>query len=480
MKMEYEPILKQMQRLVMTTESRQSLAILQMPFMELQTYVSQQMLDYCVLEQQDISEEEGLGEEAPGDEVSFDVLETKSPNEKVDKSWEEYLSDAVQNEETDGESGKPYEAFMKGGLSLQDHLLFQLHVSSTSSWEEQIGTFLIGNIDDDGYLRCETDDAVKTLSADPEAVKQLLTLIQTFDPPGVGARNLRECLQLQLDILRSNRTEPFLDKYYTLTSLIIENHLQDLAEGRLAKIANRLKKTVQDIQNAFEIIRRLDPKPGKNFGSLNDLRYIIPDIAVKKVGTDYVIIVNETSNVRLKINSFYRRILAGEEKADQEAINFLKEKFNSALWLIKCIEHRRLTLYKITEAIVNFQKGFFEAGPKHLKPLTLREVAETVGLHESTVSRATAGKYIETPKGIFLLKYFFTTRLDTVSGDAMSSVSVKKLIKEIVEREDPKIPLSDQKLTDILKDTGIMVSRRTVTKYREEMMIPSSNRRRRY
>lgn len=478
MRLEYEPILKQMQRLVLTMESRQSLAILQMPFIELQAYISQQLQDYCLLEQQDDLENENAREESPEDQFS---VETGSTKEKYEKSWEEYLSDLSQTDENDGTfEEKRREISIGEEITLQDHLLFQLHLASKTPRDQLIGTFLIGNIDDDGYLRFEVEEAAKTLNVDSEAILGLLNIVQTFEPPGVGARNLKECLLLQLKTQADFYHDSTTAQLYSLTVAIIENHLNDLAEGKLSKISIKLKSPVQDIQKALEIIRRLDPKPGKNFGSLTNFTNIMPDVIVKKVGPDYAVIVNETPTVKLKINSFYRRIIAGEEKADQETVNFLKGKLNSALWLIKCIEHRRMTLYKITEAIVELQRGFFEKGPQDLKPLTLREVAEKVGLHESTVSRATAGKYMETPKGIFSLKYFFNARLDTLSGEAMSSVSVKKLIKEIIDRENSKSPYSDQKIAEILLNKGIMISRRTVAKYREEMMIPPSSRRRRY
>lgn len=279
-----------------------------------------------------------------------------------------------------------------------------------------------------------------------------------------------ECLLLQADALNIQNN---------LLRKIIENHLHDLGAGRQQKIAKELEVSVREIQKAADILKTLDPKPGRRFGSNHDVRYVVPDVSVEKVDDQYVVLVNDTSTPRLGINPAYRRVLYGMND-DEETKKFVENKLNSASWLIKSIEQRRITLYKVANCLVELQRDFLDHGIRHLKPLNLKQVADIVGLHESTISRATSNKYMQTPQGVFEMKFFFTSGVDAVTGTMVSSQSVKKQIRGLFDGEDAKKPLSDQRIADILLGKGINISRRTVAKYRDEMGVPAACKRRRY
>jgi RNA polymerase sigma-54 factor len=311
------------------------------------------------------------------------------------------------------------------------------------------------------------------MNEDAVEVEKVLRLIQTFDPVGVGARNLSECLMIQL------KEKGIQDKN---AYIVAEKYLEDVATNKIQKIAKELHITVNRVQSICDIIKMLEPKPSRGFIVDSDnIRYIVPDVTIEKVGDDYVIIVNDSNFPMLMISDYYKKMLDNID--DKEANKFLVDKLNSSMWLIKSIEQRRTTLYKVVESIIKFQRKFFDEGYSSLKPLVLKAVADDIGMHESTVSRATNGKYVQTPRGIFELKYFFSSSLGN-SGDSeaegVSSTSVKTKIQDLINKEDPKKPLSDQKIADILIDEGINISRRTVAKYRDEMMISSSSMRRRF
>ena len=296
-----------------------------------------------------------------------------------------------------------------------------------------------------------------------------MRIIQSFEPAGVGARNLQECLMIQVE--QRNIQTPKIKEF-------IQNHLKDLAEARYSKIAEALGISLTEVQELKDIVLTLDPKPGRNFSSVNDTQYIVPDATVKKVDDEYVVIMNDTITPRLSINAYYRSLLSVEN--NESISKFLTHRLDSALWLIKSIEQRRQTLYNVIKSIVEVQREFLDYGITYLKPLTLKNIADKIGVHESTVSRAVNGKYVQTPRGVFELKFFFKNGLDNINGSATSSESIKKMIKEMVASENPYRPLSDQKLADLLKKKGIIISRRTVAKYREEIGIPSSAKRKRY
>ncbi|MDA8212264.1 MAG: RNA polymerase factor sigma-54 [Clostridia bacterium] len=459
--------LEQTQKLIMTPELRQAITILQLSAMELAEYIEQELLENPVLEKKEEAEK-GEQEEATADE-------NREREDKFDIDWQEYFQDRSDLGYTQRErGGEPeqfgFENFLSQAPSLQETLLTQLSLTNLSKAERKIGEYIIGNIDEHGYLTCTLEESTTGLDIQPEQAEKVLNVIQTFDPPGVGARNLVECLLLQVDSL--NIENKFL-------RTLIKHYLPDLAEGRVQKIAKDLDATVQDIQEAADILKTLDPKPGRKFGSPHDVRYVIPDVVVERVEGQYIVLVNDTSAPRLGINSTYRSVLSGAQ-ADEEAKKFVESKLNSASWLIKSIEQRRLTLYKVANCLVELQKDFLEHGIRYLKPLNLKQVAEIVGMHESTISRATSNKYIQTPKGVFEMKYFFSSGVDDVTGTMISSQSIKRMIRDLVEAEDPKKPLSDQRIGDILVSKGLNISRRTVAKYRDEIGIQAAGKRRRY
>ena len=456
MRMSYTLNLQQTQKLIMTPELRQAITILQLGMLDLTQYIREEVTQNPVLE---------LKEDAPEE----DAAQTDGRDEP---DWIEYFSDCSDLgyvRPVRDDDRLPFDRFKQKDPTLHEHLTWQLCLAPLSDREREIGEFLIGNIDDNGYLCCTLEDVSAYFGIGKREVEEVLEVIQTFDPVGVGARNLRECLTIQIDYLGCT------DR---LVRGIVDSYLEDLAAGRLSRIAEGLGCSVRDVQRAADLIRTLDPKPGRRYAGSGDTNYIIPDIIVERVCGEYVIIVNDALLPRLSINHYYRKLL--KEGKDSETKRFLENRLNSALWLLRSIEQRRLTLYRVMESIVKIQKDYFDYGPRCLKPMTLRQVAEMVGVHESTVSRAVANKYVQTPHGVTAVRDFFNSGLSNSAGESVSSTAIKRMLRELIASEDPSNPLSDQKIAALFAKRGISISRRTVTKYREEIGICSSNKRRRY
>jgi RNA polymerase sigma-54 factor len=339
-----------------------------------------------------------------------------------------------------------------------------------------VGLFLIGNIDEEGYLRCQLEEAMAETQADRAVVERVLSLIQSFDPTGVGARDLCECLLIQV---RSLGLEG------SLVEMVVSDYLPKLeAQGaaHITDIAKELVKTLnlsaEEINMTLRILRNLDPKPGLRF-SQEPSEVIIPDVIVLKVGNDYQVFLNDEGIPRLRISSAYRRMIRGGQMGEPEAKHYLEDKLRSAVWLVRSIEQRRQTLYKVAASIVQFQREFLDHGLAYMKPLVLKDVAEDIGMHESTVSRVTTSKYMHTEQGIFELKYFFHSGIESYGGETMSSLTVKDRIKRLVAAEDPAKPLTDQHIVEILAGETVKIARRTVTKYRRELRLPPASRRKR-
>ena len=455
--------LEQTQKLIMTPELRQAITVLQLSSVELTEYVEQQVMENPLLE---VKEQEQERSEDPPQEKREQDLE-----------WVEYFQDrsdlglSPNRGQREVIEQPNYEQFVTQAPTLAEHLNFQLSLISVSGEIKKIVQYLIGNLDARGYVGISLEEAAEQLKVEQEKLEQSIKILQNFDPPGVGARNLQECLHIQLDLLAE--ANPIVRR-------LVDDFLPDLASGRLAKIATQLNVSPLEIQRAADIVKTLEPKPGRNFSQQNDTRYIVPDVVVEKVEGEYVILVNDVAVPRLTINNTYRNVLAQNSTADQNTKQFVEEKLNAAAWLIRSIEQRRLTLYKVANCLVELQRDFLDYGVKHLKPLNLKKVADIVGVHESTVSRATSNKYIQTPQGVFEMKYFFSTGLSGSSGNQVSAESLKKVLQEIIQEEDTANPLSDQKITELFDQRGVKISRRTVTKYRDELGIPSTNRRKRY
>lgn len=458
MRMDYGLKLEMQQKLVMTPQLRQAIAILQLSSMELSEMVEQELLENPVLEMEEKQPVEVSEEEATDNHIKeyFD--------------WSDYFNDGIDAgySTSSCEEKAPFTAFVSAGSTLHEHLEFQLHLTVLNDSFRDVGGYLIGCIDDNGYLCGSVDEAAEKLGVGAGTVAEVLKVIQTFDPPGVGARNLRECLAIQVEQKGPGDS---------LVIAIIDKYLDEVAAGHYKNIAEHLGCTPHEIQQAVDFIRTLDPKPGRAFDGGEQPCYIIPDVTIERVNGNYVIIINDSNIPNLTINPYYRRIA---READGEAKKFVEGRLNAAVWLIKSIEQRRRTLYNVVETIVDIQRDFFDHGPKYLKPLTMKKVADRLEIHESTVSRAIANKYADTPHGLFSLRAFFSAGLQGSDGVSLSAATVKRDIKEMVAQEDPGQPLSDQAIAEILIGRGVTVSRRTVAKYREELGIQSSGKRKRY
>lgn len=455
MGMAFSLTLEQNQKLVMTQELRQAITILQLSNQELLDYVEEELKENPVLE---LREEEVRPEAPP-----------------VDKDWAAYLDEGGESGYAAGafsrEEAPAWENFISRETTLAEHLANEWRLAARTQEEKRIGFFIIGNLDEHGYLRCSVAEIARALGVPRFQVLRVLRGIQRLDPPGVGARSLEECLLLQARAL-GRLTAP--------VRRVIQFYLRDLAEGRLSRVAADLGLSLSELQSIRDFIRTLDPKPGRKYASGEDVQYVVPDVSVEKVEGEYVILINDAAAGRLTVNSFYRRMLESPTECDANTRRYLEHKLNSALWLIRSIEQRRLTLYRIVEVLLKRQRDFFDFGVRYLKPLTLRQVAEEIGVHESTVSRATANKYIQTSHGVFPLRFFFGSGVENHYGTGAAAESVKRILADLVAQEDPRHPLSDQKLAELLAARGINVSRRTVAKYRQEANIPSSASRRRF
>jgi len=469
MKMGFELNLTQTQKLIMTPELRQAIQILQFNNVELTEFIEKQLEANPFLESMDKSTENASKEDSPleiNKSDKKDEIDWKDVIEKYDDISYKAYGNTVNSEEK-----QTFETYTSKKMSLKDHLMLQLGVSVRTHKEKRIGEFIIESLDRKGYLGCTLQDISLLLNEDVIEIEKILRLVQTFDPVGVGARNLSECLMIQL------KEKGIQDKN---AYIIVEKYLEDVATNKIQKIAKDLHITVKRVQSIFDIIKMLEPKPARGFVVDSDnIRYIVPDITIEKINGEYVIIVNDSNLPMLTISGYYKDMVNNLD--DKEANKFITDKLNSSMWLIKSIEQRRMTLYKVVESILKFQRNFFDEGNTAIKPLVLKDIAEDIGVHESTVSRATNGKYVQTPRGIFELKYFFASSLDNDNGsEGVSSTSVKTQIQDLIKNESNQKPFSDQKIADILRESGINISRRTVAKYRDEMRIPSSSMRRRF
>jgi RNA polymerase sigma-54 factor len=481
MALEIRQQLKLSQQLVMTPQLQQAIKLLQLSRMELMDVVRTELEENPVLEEgQEAPEDKNQSEEElaadAADEPAPEALkEVEGDSEGMsDIDWKTYLESyslggtAADSYEED-EDRPSYENLLTRKPSLTDHLMWQLSLSRLENREREIAAEIIGNIDDDGYLQLSIEEVSAQTGCKPEQAEKILATVQDFDPPGVASRNLQECLLKQVEQL--GMTED-------VVGIILRDYIGDLEARRYQVIARSLQIPLDDVFSAAKFISSLDPRPGSQFGQ-EDVHYIIPDIFVYKISDEYVVVLNDEGLPNLRINSFYRNALSGAEQLDEKAGEYIQEKLRGALWLIKSIHQRQRTIYRVTKSIVKYQRDFFDRGVEHLKPLVLRDVAEDIEMHESTVSRVTTNKYVQTPQGLFELKYFFNSGISTTGGDSVASESVKSKIKEIITAEDARKPFSDQKIVEILRDQGIDIARRTVTKYREMLGVGSSTQRKR-
>ncbi|HSW35399.1 MAG TPA: RNA polymerase factor sigma-54 [Candidatus Limnocylindrales bacterium] len=463
--------LEQSQKLIMTPELRLAITLLQYSNLELQDHIQEELLNNPVLEILEEREEEMVESTGPAEEIAAE------PVGGDDFPWEEYFRD-LDLDMAVGTHGSynpassslsPLENYAGGTETMLEDLLGQLRMLSLSPRQFRVAAFLAGNLDANGYLQGELGELAGVIGVDADELEEALNIVQRLEPAGVGCRNLRECLLLQLKRF---------DNPPVLAMEIVKRFLPATADGRYHYITSSLGCAPQDVQEAVSFIRTLNPKPGSVFGEGVDTRYIVPDVIVEKVNQTYVVTANDSSIPQLMISSFYQNMLKNSS-TDEQLTAFIKQKIEKAYWLVRSIEQRRTTMLKVSQQIVDIQKPFLDFGIKWLKPLNLKDVALMIGVHESTVSRATANKYIQTPRGLLPLKFFFCSGLVGTGGTDYSSPSVKNIISELVGSEEPLKPLSDQQLTELLQERGINIARRTVAKYREEMLIPVSYKRRR-
>jgi len=461
------------QQLVMTQRLQQALKLLQVPTLELEQILRQELQNNPLLEEVDPNEDSE--DESPAEErASQETATNETPaatDEPVD--WDEYFKDGFrgaaheQEFEDDDQLERPTVYVPSGQQDLEE----QLNLVVVDEMERKIGEYIIGCLNEQGFLACSIDEVVAYFDVDIEIVQKVLKTIQSFDPPGVGAADLQECLLLQLKFKGLEDSQE---------AHVITHHFQALKTRKFGDIAREMKISNKEVQEIAERIGELDPKPGLSTGG-DGARYIVPDLVVLKIDKDedYVVFLNDNNLPRLQVSGAYDSTLQ-KKQADNDAVKFIDEKKRYAEWIIKTIEQRRRTMIKVMEAIVDKQKDFFEHGAIALKPLTLQQVATVIDMHESTVSRVTRQKYVQTPRGVFPLKYFFSAGLDTQGGSEIAAKAVKMMIKEIVDNENTAKPLSDKKIVDLLEGRDLKIARRTVAKYREQLGILNARMRKKF
>jgi RNA polymerase sigma-54 factor len=465
------------QQLVMTPQLQQAIKLLQLSRVELAEMIQQEMEQNPALEEQAPDEpvDRALSDpaaEAPESEGDTPVKEiTIDEKVQADTDWENYINEYNSTgrvyTETEHTEAPNFEAFTSEKTTLEGHLKWQLMLQGLDKEDEQIGHMIIDNLNPDGYLCAEVDEIAQAAEVETARVEKVLSVLQTLDPPGVCARDLCETLLIQ--VRQMGIDNPVLIE-------IIKHHLKNLENRNSRKIAKALRISVDEVRAAVKILQYLEPKPGRKFSN-DEPSYIIPDIFVYKVGDGFKIVMNDDGLPKLRINRFYKNAIAEGKKISRETKAYLNEKMQSASWLIKSIHQRQKTIYLVMESIIKFQHEFFEKGIAYLRPLILKDIAEDIQMHESTISRVTTNKYAYTPQGLFELKYFFNSSIERTGGESLASASVKERIRELIEKEDPTDPLSDDRIAGILGKSDIRIARRTVAKYRKVLnILPSSKR----
>ncbi len=482
MALEIKQQLRLTQQLVMTPQLQQAIKLLQLSRLELANVVQKELQENPILEDVLEGDEEGIPSEvsrevevaAADGAQTADMPENREPTdaEKIaDIDWQNYMDAYPQTGMAvarDDDERRSFESTVTRRATLAEHLEWQIGLSPFSSEEVEAAQWIVGNLNDDGFLSTSLPEIAAQSGLAAELLERSLVKVQGLDPTGVAARDLRECLLLQIDVLKLD--DPLVRR-------IVDDCLDLLQKRDFRGIARALSVPPEAVTVAAELIGNLEPRPGRAFGG-DEPVYIIPDIYVYKIGDEFHIQLNEDGLPKLRISNFYRGVLARGSDAGKDTKEYVQERMRSALWLIKSIHQRQRTIYKVVQSLIKFQRDFFERGIQYLKPLNLRDVAEDIGMHESTVSRVTTNKYAHTPQGIFELKFFFNSSINRIEGDAIASESVKEKIRRIIAAEDGKHPLSDQRIAQMLVAANIDIARRTVTKYREAMNILSSTKRR--
>jgi RNA polymerase sigma-54 factor len=459
---------------ILAPQLQQSLLILQTPLLELRNLVQQEMETNPVLEE--LPDESRTDERDAAEPADNNFKEEFEKLVTLDEEWRDYMAQSASyNSEgfRNSQEAQDKRQFFFDSIAvqetLQQHLVAQLNQTTLKADDRKAAELIVGNIDDDGFLQSTPEEMALSSGVPKEDFEKMLGLIQGFYPPGVGARDLRECLLIQLQ--REGREN-------SLEYRIVSEHMEDLGKRRFPEIARRMDISVEEVQRATNRIARLNPRPGQVFAAAPQ-NYVLPDVTVEKVDGDYQIILNNEQIPHLRISNVYKDIIA-QGNNGAEVKDYIRDKIRSGKFLIRSIHQRQQTISNIAHQIVSRQRDFFEHGPSHLKPMTMGEIADAVGVHETTVSRAVSGKYMATPQGIFEMKYFFTSGYQTATGQSMSNTSVKEAVLDLVKHEDGNAPLSDQEIVEILTERGIPIARRTVAKYRTELNILPSHMRRKY
>ena len=470
MALELRQQLKLTQQLIMTPQLQQAIKLLQLSRLELLETINQELEANPMLEevQDEIAESEKKEEPAAESYAEVEISEKM----REDFDWETYLEEyntgtPVLMEKDPNREWPTFDHKLTAAASLEEHLHWQLRMSDLSDEDKEIGSYIIGNLNQDGYLDATLEEIAAMGNAGLEQVAAVLAKVQLFDPPGVASRDLRECLLIQAKNLELEDD---------LVVRIIEDHLHYLETKNYQALVKVLKRPPEDVKQAIDIILHLDPRPGSAYNE-ESVQYISPDVYVLKIDGEFVILLNEDGMPKLRVSSYYKDALSHDAVLPADAKDYIQSKLRSAAWLIKSIHQRQRTLYKVTQSIIKLQQEFFEQGAGHLRPMVLRDVAEDVGMHESTISRVTSNKYMHTPHGIFELKYFFNSSINSVLGEAVASESVKDRIRQIVRQEDASKPYSDKEIVSILQQENVDIARRTVAKYREMLGILPSNKR---
>lgn len=478
MAMQLKTSMKLSQQLRMTPQLQQAIKLLQLSRLELETAVRKELDENPVLEEiQETAEEEEIAkttatpvEESNAATPEADSAASSDPRQD-DFEWESYIESNNKPIQAPVGGGNEeimnYENVISATQTLNDYLMWQLQLGGFSEEEENLLAILISYVDDEGYIKIPLETIAQDEAVNAKDLEEMMPFLHEFDPPGIGARDLKECLLIQAKHLEEDTND---------LMALINNHLKDLEKKNYHGIAKAMNLELNDVIELCKIIYSMDPKPGRAYMP-QDTQFVTPDVYVYKVGEEYVVSLNEDGLPRLRISNLYKNILKGDKASTEKTQEYIQDKLRSAVWLIKSIHQRQRTIYRVTESIVKHQKDFFEKGPAFIKPMILRDIANDIGMHESTVSRVTTSKYVHTPRGIFELKYFFNSGIGTTDGDSLASESVKLKIKNLVSDEDQKNPLSDQRIVELLKEDGIQIARRTVAKYRDMLKIlPSSKR----
>jgi len=460
------------QKLILTPSLQQAIKLLPMTTLELAELLNQEMVENPMLEEVP-TEENQTADAAATAEPEPEATKKDEGNETWDDAdyayfFGEYLDEGYRpRQPQEVKELPPIENTLSTKSSLADHLAWQLNLQTNDETLREIGAAIIGNIDDDGYLVASVNEIAALGPWDVEIVEKGLEHVQSFDPIGVAARDLQECLLLQL---RHH------DLGGTPAEALVRDHLRLLQNHKIPELARVLGLEPEEVKQHIEVIKRLDPKPGARY-SPADSQYVIPDVYIIKTDDGYKAVLNEDGLPQLRISPVYRRLLDKGGEATDETRAYVKDKFRSALWLLKSVDQRQKTILKVATSIITFQREFLDQGIEHLRPLVLRDVAGDIGMHESTVSRVVNNKYMHTPQGVYEMKFFFHSGISSSYGESVSSVTIKQRIRKIIEAEDQRRPFSDSKIMNILQKEGLALARRTIAKYREELKIPTSNQR---